>query len=248
MIFDSFSDIIKHTYGLGLVDMVKVTGTENDVSVAAIDQGRTVVITGTLEDSIPNLTDTIGLSRISVLSGYLNFTPFANKDADIQIITQERKDKIVPSELSFNSGQGHTANYRFMTSEIAEEQIKIPPFKGATFQVEVQPTKSAIKDLVSMSSILSSFENTFAVKTENGCLKFMIGSGGTDRSSLVFATGIETSLKHTWSFPLSQVLSILKLYDTSKSVTMYFSDMAALKIEVVSQLGKYTYILPAKSN
>ena len=246
MIYDTFSDIIKHTYGLGLFDLVKVIGSETNVQVEAMDENRTVTVAGELYDPIEKLDNTIGLSRISVLSGYLNFAPFAEKNASIEILTQQRQGKEVPAELSFNSGTGHTANYRFMTADTAEEKIKIPPFRGATFQVEVTPSKAAIKDLVSMSSILSSFENTFAVATDKGNLKFLIGSGGSDRSSLIFASNITGTLSRQWSFPLAQVLSILKLYDTSKSVTMYFSDMGALKIEVVSQLGKYTFILPAK--
>lgn len=246
MIFDTFSDIIKHTYGLGLFDLVKVTGTTDGVTVESMDENRTVTISGELDQPVEKLDNTIGLSRISVLSGYLNFGAFSDKGSTIEIVTQQRQGKEIPAELSFNSSTGHTANYRFMTADTAEEKIKIPPFRGANFQVEVTPSKAAIKDLVSLSSILSSFENTFAVTTDKGNLKLLIGAGGSDRSSLIFASGITGTLSRQWHFPLAQVLSILKLYDTSKSVTMYFSDMGALKIEVVSQFGKYTYILPAK--
>jgi hypothetical protein len=75
-------------------------------------------------------------------------------------------------------------------------------------------------------------------------LNFSIGSGPTDRTNLPFAKGITGSLKHQWSWPLSQVLSILKLID-NEDVTIHFSDMGAMKIDIDSGIGRYSYILPA---
>jgi hypothetical protein len=249
MIFDSFSDIIKHTHSLGLVDMVKIDGTADSADIQAMDTtNKSVVIYGSLHVPITDLDSTIGLARISVLDGYLKFPAFADKKATVSIVKQERGGNLVPSEVSFNSGEGHTANYRFMTADVANEQIKVPPFRGAEFQVDFVPTKQGINDLTKLSSILGSFESTFTVKTENNNLVFLIGSGASDRTSLVFANNIEGTLTRAWSFPVAPVLSILKLYDTSKSVKMYFSNNAALKIEVESNIGKYTYILPAKTN
>lgn len=248
MIFDSFSDIIKHTSGLGLVENLKLIGTDEGARIEAMDENRTVIIQGELKEPVPNLNSTVGLSRTSVLNGYLNFSPFASKTAKVSIVTQPKGDTVVPSEISFDSGSGHTANYRFMSAEIANEQIKVPPFRGAAFAVEIEPTKAAITDLVKLSSILGSFESTFTVKTDGDKLQFLIGSSATDRSSLNFATGITTKLARQWSYPLTQMLSILKLYDSSNKVKMFFSDSGIVKVEVDSSMGKYTYLVPAKVN
>lgn len=248
MIFDSFSDIIKHTSGLGLVENLKLIGTDDGAKIEAMDDNRTVIIQGELKEAIPNLNSTVGLSRTSVLNGYLNFSPFAAKTAKISIVTQSKNGAEVPSEISFDSGAGHTANYRFMSAEVANEQIKVPPFRGAAFAVEIEPTKSSITDLVKLSSILGSFESTFTVKTDGDKLQFLIGSSATDRSSLNFAAGITGKLTRQWSYPLTQMLSILKLYDSSDKVKMFFSDQGVAKVEVDSSMGKYTYLVPAKVN
>ena len=133
-----------------------------------------------------------------------------------------------------------------MSEQMANEQIRVPPFKGATWEVVVEPTKGKIDELVYFSGVLGGFESTFTVSTNKGSLHFSIGNGPTNRHSFVFAKDVTGTLKHQWSWPLAQVLSILKL-SASSETKMYFSDMGALKIDVDSGLGKYSYILPARS-
>lgn len=247
MTLDNFLDIIKHTSGLGFIEMAKLTGSATDVKLEAMDDDRTVVLNATLKNPIDGLEGTIGLSRLGILSGYLNFAPFAEAAAKTEIKTQKRGTDEVPAEIKFDSGVGHVAHYRFMSAEIAEEQIKVPPFKGATWQVVITPTKSAMKDLSAMNAILGAFESTFTVRTTDDTLEFLIGSGTSDRTTIVFAKDIQGELKHQWSWPLAQVLAILKLHESSASCTMSFSDQGALMIAIDSGLGQYEYILPARS-
>lgn len=249
MVFDLLSDIVKYTHGLGFISAVKVDGTESETSIAAMEEGRSVVMTGKLSSPIPGLTGTVGLSRMAVLAGYLNFNQFNAPGSKVEIVTQERGGEVIPSEVTFESASGHNGQYRFMAAETAEQQIKIPPFKGAAWAFTFEPTKNAIKDLSTMNNILGSYEDSFSVRTVNDKLEFHIGSGSTDRSKIIFATGIGGSpLKHSWRYPINHVLSILKLSETSKSTRMSFSDAGALQIQIDSGLGVYTYILPARSN
>lgn len=247
MIADTFLDIIKHTSNLGFIELVKVVGTDENIEIAAMDEDRSVVITGTLNDPIDGLDGTVGLSRIGILNGYLKFPPFISDNATVNVETQKRGDNAIPAELSFDSNDGHKSHYRFMSPEIVEETIKVPPFKGAKFAVEVEPSKNALKDLSYMTGILGGVESLFTVSTTDGNLEFNIGSGPTDRTKIIFAKDVEGELKHQWSYPLAQVLAICKLHDSSNSMTISFSDQGALKIAVDSGLGEYTYILPARS-
>lgn len=247
MIRDSFLDIIQHTAGLGFIELVKVVGKPDCTIIEAIDENRTVVITGKLKKPIDDLNGIIGLSRFPVLSGYLNFSPFEGSAATIAISTKNEDNEEVPCELSFNSNAGHVSSYRFMNRAMANERIKIPPFKGVQWNIAIEPTLSGLKDLASMNSILGGFESTFAVKTNGSDLEFHIGSGSNDRTKIVFATGITGTLKHTWSWPLVHVLAILKLNDKSERCTMSFSDQGALKIDIDSALGDYQYIIPART-
>ena len=170
---------------------------------------------------------------------------FSSEKATIDAVTEVRNGVTTPTELKFASGSGHSANYRFMSETMVNEQIKVPPFKGATWNLTVSPEKKKITELAYFMGVLGGFEKRFVVSVDNGTLNFNVGSGPTDRTIVPFAENVTGTMRHQWSWPLSQVLSILKLSETAASTTMHFSDMGALKIEIDSGIGKYSYILPA---
>lgn len=240
MLIDTLKDIVKHTHSLGFIEMVKVIGTDVDAKLEAIDADKTVVVYGQLYQPIKDIETTVGLSRLAQLKGFIDL----HSKSSISVVHEMRNGSSIPTEILFDAGGGDTASYRFMSEAMANEQIKVPPFKGATWNVTVKPEKAKIDRLSSYQGVLGGFEKRFTVSTNKDVLNFSIGSGPTDRSNLPFAVGITGSLKHQWSWPLSSVLSILKLNDSS-DITMYISDMGALKIDVDSGIGLYSYILPA---
>lgn len=237
---DQFKDIVKHTHSLGFIEMVKVIGSATAAKIEAIDADKTVVIYADMYQPIKDIETTVGLSRLAQLKGFIDL----HDKSVVSIVSEMRNNVSVPTELKFDNNEGEVAAYRFMSETMANEQIKVPPFKGATWDVTITPEKKKIARLSAYQGILGGTEKRFIVSTSKGTLNFSIGSGPTDRSNVPFATDITGSLKHQWSWPLTQVLSILKLND-NEDVTMHFSDMGALKIDVDSGIGKYSYILPA---
>jgi len=240
MLLDSLKDIVKHTHSLGFVEMVKLIGTATDAKIEAIDNDKTVVLYGEMYQPIKELQATVGLSRLGLLKGFMDL-----HDKSTVTITEELRGTVsMPTELKFDNGDGDIAEYRFMSEAMANEQIKVPPFKGAVWNVTLTPEKAKIDRLSQYSGVLSGDEKRFIVSTKNDVLNFSIGNGPTNRTNLPFAKGITGSLKHQWSWPLQQVLSILKLND-NEDVKMHFSDMGAMKIDIDSGVGRYSYILPA---
>jgi hypothetical protein len=242
MLLDSLRDIIKHTYGLGFIDMVKLIGTDKDAKIEAMDADKTVVIFGELYQPIKGIETTVGFSRMAFLKGFIDL----HEGSDLTIVNETRSGVDVPTEILFDDKAGLTSNYRFMSDAVVNEQIKVPPFKGATWNVTVEPTKKSIARLSNFTGVLGAFESTFIVSLDKGTLNFAIGAGPTDRANIPFATGVTGALKHQWIWPLSQVISILKLADAAEC-KMNFSDMGALKIDIDSGTGRYSYILPARS-
>ena len=245
MLLDSFKDIIKHTNSLGFIDMVKIVGTATDAKIEALDADKTVVIFGTMYQPIAGIDSVVGLSRIPVLKSFIDFPPFSDPKAKTDIVTESRPGgATVPTGIKFDSGKS-TANYRFMGEAMVNEQIKVPPFKGATWNVVITPEKKKITELSYMQGALGSLEKRFTVSVDSkNTLVFAVGSGPADKMDISFADNVTGTLKHQWSWPLSQVLSILKLTETA-TATMSFSDMGVMKIDVDSGIGKYTYLLPA---
>lgn len=246
---DILKDIVKHTHSLGIIQAAKVTTDDEGTLIDAMDDDRTVVLRGKLHKSVLEFTGKFGLGRLGVLNGYLNYEGEDKEGkavrASVEVGHEERNGENVPTQLSFSIPGAMQSTYRVIVSELVDAQIKTANFKGAKWDVEVMPQK-AIKDLQYFAGILGAFDLLFTVKTVDGDLKFFIGDRSTDRVELPFASNVTGELKSGWSFPLSTVLTILKLGDTS-TMSVKISDQGAMMIQVDSGLGLYEYILPAKS-
>ena len=84
----------------------------------------------------------------------------------------------------------------------------------------------------------------FQVKTDNGNLVVSFGDASTHAGNFVFQPNVVGKLKHTWSWPINAVISILNLDGKS---TVRISDQGAMQITVDSGITEYNYILPAQS-
>ena len=47
---DQLLDIVQHTHGLGIIDLVKITGTEKETLINTIAEDRSVIVDGKLSD------------------------------------------------------------------------------------------------------------------------------------------------------------------------------------------------------
>ncbi len=246
MLSEVLNDVLAQTHGLGFIEMMKIDSDSKGTKIAAIDDAKTVVIYGTLNAPMTELDGVVGLSRMAVLQGYLKFPPFTNSTSTIEIKTTQRDGVDVPTEVSFVSTDGHESSYRFMHKDVVEEQIKVPSFNGATWDVVITNTDDLMKDLSYFNGVLGSFEPVFTAKTDGTDLNFYIGSGATDRATVPVAKGVNGTLTGaTW--PLVEVLAILKLASKADDCTLSFSNKGVLKIEMETQLGKYEYLLPARA-
>jgi len=245
---DILLDIVKHTHSLGFIQAVKINGNNGDqTEIEAMDDDRSVVLKGQLHNPVADFTGTIGLGKLGVLSGYLNFEGYSEPNATIGVVKRERNGEQVAEELEFKSSKGYSASYRFMVSQLIEEKLKTVKFKGVNWDLTVQPTQQNLKDLSYFAGVMGSVESTFVAKTDNGTLKFYIGDGSNDRVEIPFTANVDAEIKKGWAWPLVQTLSILKLSDTSQA-NISFSEQGAMKISIDSGIGLYDYILPARTS
>lgn len=243
---DTLKDVIKHTHSLGIFEMVKITGTLTETSVETVDADKTVIFKGRTVKPVPDFVDnTVGLSRMSVLDGYLKFPGFDDADATVKVVSQERNGATVPTEVSFVAADGTDATYRFMLADVVNAQLKNIAFKGAEWDIDIVPTQKNLKDLAYFNSVLGQFESTFSPRTQGGKLYFHIGDGGGDRTKILVNEAPGGEIVHEFRWPLDIVLKILRLSESSNLV-MSFNAKGLLQIVVHSGVGEYTYLLPAK--
>jgi hypothetical protein len=240
---DILTDIVTHTHSLGIIPLVKITGTDAETLIESMAEDRSVIINAKTNDPVNEFLGTFGMPNLDKLSLHLR-NPEYKENAKIEVIIAERNGEDIPVSLHFENSTGDFVNdYRFMNQQIINEKLKTVKFKGAQWDIELEPSVASITRL-KLQAQAHTEETVFQVKTDNRNLIFFFGDASTHAGSFVFESGVTGKLKQTWSWPVSQVMSILNL-DGDK--VMKIADAGAMMITVNSGLASYDYILPAQT-
>lgn len=238
---DYLVDIVKNTYGLGVIDLVKITG-GSTTTIEANSEDRTVIIQATTNAAVAEFANagTFGMPNLGKLNTILNI-PEYQKDAKISINT---KSDGSPEGLHFENATGDFKNdYRFMSQQLITDKLKSVKMKTVAWAIEFEPTATSIQRLKFQASA-NSEEVNFNVKTEGSDLKFYFGDHSTHAGNFVFHSGITGKLTKTWSWPVSAIVGILNL---TGDKTFKISDEGVVQITVNTGLATYNYLLPAQT-
>ena len=236
---DHLQDIVQHTHSLGIIDLVKVVGTDSQTTIEAVSEERSAIVQAQFHNPVPEFVGTFGMPNLGKLNTILNI-PEYKEDAKLSIT---KKDDGAPNGVHFENKIGDFKNdYRFMSAEIVNDKLKTVKFKGVKWGVEIEPSVAAIQRL-RFQAQANSEETTFIAKVENGNLVFYFGDHSSHAGNFVFAHDVAGSLNKAWSWPVSAVISILSL---AGDKMIRFSDEGAAQITVDSGLAVYNYILPAQ--
>jgi hypothetical protein len=239
---DYLLDLVEHTYDLGCIDTVKITGDANETLINAVAEDRSVVVEGKFLVPVAEFVGTFGMPNLAKLKILLNIQEY-KENAQISVLRQDRNGVDSPVGLHFENAAGDFKNdYRFMTAEIVAERLKTVKFKGVPWHVEFEPTVAGIQRL-KMQASANAEENVFQAKTAKTDLVFMFGDHSTHAGEFVFQHDIAGSLKRVWAWPVKQFISIL---DLTGDKTVRISDDGAAQITVNSGIAEYNYILPAQ--
>jgi hypothetical protein len=240
---DYLLDLVEHSYDLGCIDLIKITGTDKETTVDGLAENKSVVMQAKFATPVAEFIGTFGMPNLSKLKILLNLQEY-KEDAQITVLRQDRNGVESPVGLHFENKVGDFKNdYRFMVSEIVNDKLKTAKMKPLTWHVEFEPTVAAIQRL-KMQAQANAEEPNFMAKTENGDLKFYFGDHSTHAGNFVFHPGTTGKLARSWLWPVSQFIAIMNL---TGDKTVRISDDGAAKITVDSGIAVYEYILPALS-
>lgn len=240
---DHLLDIVQHTHGLGVIDLVKIVGTENETILEAIAENRSVILQAKFKGPIAEFVGTFGMPNLGKLSTVLNI-PEYKENAVITVSTQDKNGEIVPVGVHFENKSGDFKNdYRFMSAEIVNDKLKTVRMKQVAWNIDIVPSAASIQRLKFQASA-NSEENNFIAKTENNDLKFYFGDHSSHAGNFVFQSSVSGKLSKAWAWPVAVVISILSLPGDK---TFKISDEGAAMITVDSGIAEYNYILPAQT-
>lgn len=239
---DILKDIISHTYSLGFIDLVKITGTADNTKIEAIADANAVIIQAETHNPVIEFKDvTIGLPNLGKLDLHLK-NPEYKENEKIDVVWGIRNNENIPVSILFENETGDFKNdYKLMSANLVNDKIKEAKFRGTTWQVEFEPTVNSIQRMKLQQSAHSE-ESIFMVKTEGTDFKIYFGDANTHEGNFVFQAGITGKLKTNRTYPISNFISILNL---SGDKIIKFSDDGIILITVDSGMAKYNYYIPA---
>lgn len=237
---DHLLDLVEHTYDLGFIDLVKITGDDKSTVISGLAEDKSLILNGKFAGPVADFIGTFGMPNLNKLKVLLNLEPY-RENAKLAIT---RKSDGTLDQLTFENAEGDFKNsYRFMATEIINGKLKDLTMKPVTWNVEFKPTVAAIQRL-KMQQQANAEEVNFKVSTDGTDLKFYFGDHSTHAGNFVFQSNVGGQLKRNWSLPIKVVVGILDLVGDK---SMRISDHGIAEITVDSGLGVYTYKIPAQS-
>jgi len=238
-------DIVAHTNKLGFLNIVKITGTDQKTLIDSMADDRTVIMYAETANPYPDMIGTYGMPQLEKLRYLLDGKEY-QEDAKIEVVTAERNGETIPVGLHFENKDGDFKNdYRFMNQDIINEKLKTVKFRGVKWDVEVEPTLASVQRFQFQAGA-NTEHTTFLAKTEGDKLTFTFGDVSSHGGEFVFATGVVGKITKAWTWPVTSVLSILKVADANNT-KISFSNEGAMQITLDSGLATYKYIIPANA-
>jgi len=237
---DHLLDLVEHTYDLGCIDLVKITGDDKSTSIAGLAEDKSLIVNGEFAGPVADFIGTFGMPNLNKLKILLNLEPYREKAK----LTITHKDTGELDQLTFENVDGDFKNsYRFMATKIINDKLKDVKMKPVTWNVEFEPSVVAIQRL-KMQAQANAEEVNFVAKTDGADLKFYFGDHSTHAGNFVFQPAVGGQLKREWAWPVRVVIGIL---DLTGDKTMRISDEGVAEITVNSGVAVYTYKIPAQS-
>lgn len=242
---DTLKELVLYTKKLGFIDLIKITGTDKDVTINAISDNKTVIVNGVMKTPVPGFSGVFGMPNLGKLDTILSLEDY-DDTSNITVINKAEPDgSQVPGTIHFETANKDFINdYRLMGTAAVSGQIKSVIFNSnITWNIEFEPSIVGIQRLKRQAQA-NSEETSFMTKTENGDLRIYFGDHSTHSGNFIFQNSVNGSLNKSWRWPTKEFLSIVDLPGDKK---IRFSDQGACEIVVDNGTSVYQYLFPAQT-
>lgn len=240
---DILLDIIQHTHGLGVVDVVKIVGTDKETQFFALEKDRELIINGSMKTPVAEFIGSFGMGNLEKIKTVLSFEDFDEK-SKISILREVIDGVDSPTSIRFeNASSDFVFQYRMIAKSVVDGRVASVSFKGTTWNVEFQPTVVGIQRLKRQAS-LNSDQTHMNIKHENGNMIVSLGDPSTHLGTFTFHAGVTGKLAKTWSWPVRIFLPIM---DLPGDKIVKISDAGVAEITVDSGIAQWQYLIPGHS-
>lgn len=237
---ETLTDVLRQCGGL--FNVLKVTGTDSETKVSAVNEDKTTFVKVTMKTPIPEFAGEFGVSNLGLLNGLLNFSSYRATGASFNVKRKMLNGTEIVEQLEFRDANKTGATFRLMSAELAGEQIEL---RGTIpWEIEFNPDKSKLAEFTTLANLYNEVEKTFAPKSDDGNLIFLVGldNSSTHNASMVFEEGITGVIKGDLRYSTPQFLSVLKLAGQNPA-KVSITSRGVMKVAVETEYATYDYYL-----
>jgi hypothetical protein len=197
-------------------------------------------------ETVEDLPYTIGIPSMQGVKGMLKAPGLVRSTATAVFKPNARVPRIVLGDPIGNSYE--LALYR---KELAESEIKVAPLKkNYAYEVVAAPTDTGIALFKhwAREARKRNEKNRFTPFTTLANQLVFRHQNGLEKNDFLFADNVIGVLNPDWNFRDKDVLPMLSLYSTSKSMRLKFYSGGLLTIELQTTLATYLFHFPAGKN
>lgn len=236
-------DLVEHTTPIGSIDFLKLSKKDKKAVVESVDGGKNLIMFAETKEDVDDFTDVFGIGDINKLA-YLLKNPEYQKDAKIEIVTEQRDGDLTPSKIIFQNAIGDFKNtYRFMGKKLVNVKLENIVFTEPKWDAIFSPSTISINRLKLMAGAHPE-EIHFKFRTKDGNLMLTFGVEGAHAGEFVFHAGVEKKISDEAHWPISLVMPILNMVGEKE---ILISNDGLLQLNVDSGLVKYKFLIPAQS-
>lgn len=235
-------DLVSHTHALGVIDLLKVTSTNTETLIEGIATDKTVILYAKTKTPVTEFDGVFGMPNLNKLDIILKCPEYKENGVIIPVKEQTPSGSYEHRSIHFENQDGDFQNeYRLMAPNVITAKMQSVNFKGATWDITLNPSISNIQRLKFQANVHSE-ESMVESIYDNGNLIFKFGDANTHAGSFVFESNVVGKLKNSWLWPVSQLIGILNL---TGDCVMQISDGGMMQITVDSGITEYNYLIPA---
>ena len=103
---DHLLDLVQHTYDLGCIDLIKVTGTTADTTVNGVAEDKSVILEAQFANPVADFIGTFGMPNLGKLKTLINLQEY-REDAKLAITKRVTGE---PDGITFENKAGDFRN------------------------------------------------------------------------------------------------------------------------------------------
>ena len=97
---DYLLDLVEHTYDLGFIDLIKITGDDKKTGIVGVAEDLSVVIEGEFKNPVPEFMGVFGMPNLNKLKILLNLVEYRE---DAKLSLTKRQDTGEPDGIDFEN-------------------------------------------------------------------------------------------------------------------------------------------------